>query len=80
MPVYEYRCSDCNSKFDVFHKSMNSDEEIKCPKCDSTNNKKVFSAFSASIDGSSGFSESYGGGSDASCSTCGCGGGTCGID
>lgn len=81
MPVFEYRCLDCNNKFDVFHKTQNLETEIKCPKCNSENSKKLFSAFSASMESFSGGSESFSAPSyDAGCSSCGCGGGTCGID
>lgn len=66
MPVFEYKCSDCNSKFEVLHKSSVKPEEVSCPNCNSNNNKKLFSSFSASVSGSSSFSSD-------SCST-----GTCG--
>ncbi len=81
MPIFEYRCSDCNSKFEILHKSSSSTEEVVCPKCNSQKNKKLLSTFSASMNGSSSFSASdYS--SDSSCSTgsCGCGSGTCGLN
>ncbi len=80
MPVFEYRCSDCNTKFEVLHKSQHSDEKVNCPKCSSESNKKLFSSFSASVDGSTGNYGSYEPSGDAGCSSCGCGGGTCGLD
>ena len=49
MPIYEYRCSECNFKFDVLHKSTTTLEEVHCPACDSKNNKKLFSSFSSNI-------------------------------
>lgn len=80
MPVFEYRCLDCNNKFDVFHKTQNHESEIKCPKCNSGNNKKLFSSFSPSMVSMSSSSDSYSPSYDTGCSTCGCGGGTCGVD
>lgn len=83
MPVYEYKCSDCNSKFDVYHKTINhiDDEDIVCPECNSINNKKLLSSFSPNM-GSLNFSspryEQVE--SSSSCSTCGCGTGSCGLD
>lgn len=52
MPVFEYRCADCNNKFEVFHKSTNHQDEVVCPSCNSSNNKKLLSSFSASFEGS----------------------------
>ena len=80
MPVYEYRCSDCNSKFDMFHKSTVNQEEVVCPKCGSVNNKKLLSTFSASFGSSS---SDYSSCSDGSCSapvSGGCASGMCGLN
>lgn len=49
MPVFEYQCNDCKNKFEIFHKSQSSKEEIKCPSCESENNQKLFSAFSSTV-------------------------------
>jgi putative FmdB family regulatory protein len=48
MPIFEYKCNDCNKKFDVLHKSSANLEEVICPECKSNNNQKLFSTFSAS--------------------------------
>ena len=52
MPIFEYRCSDCNSTFELLVKGKNEDE-ILCPECKSSNNKKLFSAFATSANTSS---------------------------
>ncbi len=52
MPVFEYKCSECNEKFEKLHKSSSQKDDISCPKCNSTNNKKLFSSFSAAVSGS----------------------------
>ncbi len=77
MPIFEYRCSECNSKFEVLHKSYASEEEIICPNCKSNKNKKLMSSFSSSVNGGSDFS----GSSDDSPSYTGggCASGMCGI-
>lgn len=80
MPVYEYKCSDCNSKFDVYHKSINHVEDIVCPECNSINNKKLLSTFSPNMGSISFSSPSYEPAESSSCSTCGCGTETCGLD
>ena len=43
MPLYEYRCEKCENGFEAL--VLNSEEEISCPKCESTNLKKLFSTF-----------------------------------
>ncbi|MCU7492151.1 MAG: FmdB family zinc ribbon protein [Bacteroidota bacterium] len=83
MPVFEYRCRECNTKFDVLHKSHNSQEEVVCPRCKSKDNKKLLSSFSASV--SSGSHEhSFGGCEHGSCgmadSLGGCPSGMCGLN
>lgn len=83
MPVFEYRCSECNTKFDVLHKSQNSQEEVVCPKCKSKDNKKLLSTFSASISQGS-HDHSFGGCESGSCGLQnvpgGCQSGMCGIN
>lgn len=49
MPIFEYKCNECENKFEVFHKSSLTLEDVKCPKCNSGNNKKLLSAFSPSM-------------------------------
>jgi putative regulatory protein, FmdB family len=73
MPLYEYYCSDCDSKFEllVSHKHA---EDVVCMKCQSEKVRRLLSVF-ASPRGSS--EDSFdtlpkAGGS------CGCGGGSCG--
>jgi len=66
MPIFEYKCSECESKFEILTKSSD-DNKVSCPDCSSSKVKKLFSAFSASTG-----SVSY---SDNSCST-----GNCNVD
>jgi putative FmdB family regulatory protein len=50
MPIYEYRCKDCGMESE--HIVFGSEDEIKCPKCGSSNMEKLMSATS-SLTGSS---------------------------
>ncbi|MFC2132995.1 FmdB family zinc ribbon protein [Bacteroidota bacterium] len=81
MPIFEYKCEDCNTKHEVLHKSSTNIEEVTCPSCNSNNNKKLLSSFSASI-GNSSFSA----GESCSTGSCGlpvsggCASGTCGLN
>ena len=47
MPIFEYRCTDCNSTFELL-KNISNDDKVTCPECNSSNNKKLFSSFSTS--------------------------------
>lgn len=66
MPIFEYKCNDCNKKFDVLHKSATNLEEVICPECQSKNHKKLLSSFSASTG-----SSTYDSGSSCSDGNCG---------
>lgn len=82
MPIFEYKCNDCNKKFEVLHKSSANLEEVICPDCQSKNHKKLLSSFSAST-GSSSFDSGPSCG-DGSCGTPSYGGscsnGMCGLN
>lgn len=52
MPVFEYQCQNCGKKYDIYHRSLNSQEEVVCPECKSKESRKLFSSFSASVEGS----------------------------
>lgn len=73
MAVYEYRCQDCGSNYDVLHLGKEKQEDIVCPQCESTNYKKLLSVFSAS----SGTASAVDTSSMPSCASgaCGIGGG-----
>ena len=35
MPIYEYKCEDCDHEFEFFFKSFSSIKDPQCPFCDS---------------------------------------------
>lgn len=80
MPVFEYRCTDCGTKYDFFHKSVTNPEEVSCPKCQSANSKKLFSTFSSASDGTYSFSDGKQRQSSPPAPSCACGTGGCGIN
>jgi putative FmdB family regulatory protein len=47
MPIYEYKCKECDQKFEIFVFS-NTQENIPCAKCGSKNTEKVISKFAPS--------------------------------
>jgi putative FmdB family regulatory protein len=73
MPLYEYYCSDCNSKFEllVSHKHAN---DIVCMKCHSEKVRRLLSVFASPRGGAD---ASFDGSSDDG-GSCGCGDGGCG--
>lgn len=44
MPIYEYRCRNCNEKFEKLIFGTISDEEIVCPKCEKQQSERLISA------------------------------------
>lgn len=64
MPIFEYRCRNCDHLFEeLVFSSLTNNEDIICPKCGNNNAEKMISAFSSA--GSSGA------GSFAGSSSCG---------
>ena len=58
MPIYEYRCEECNEPFEVFVRSSSkqADPDVAyppCPKCGSQRVKKAVSLFGVGGTGSS---------------------------
>jgi putative FmdB family regulatory protein len=74
MPIYDYKCTDCGSTYDVFHKVREIEEDIICPQCNSTKHVRLISAPSISMKGSSAPEPM------PSCSDGSCCGGSCGLN
>lgn len=80
MPIFEYKCKKCDTKFEMLHKSQTNLQDVTCPNCKSTDNKKLLSSFS-----STGFSS---GSSSCESGNCGfeplhsggCSSGMCGLN
>ena len=49
MPLYEYQCSKCESKFETLVSFKDSDNSVKCPKCGSQKTDRLLSTFCASV-------------------------------
>lgn len=77
MPTYEYNCTECRTRYDIFHKVREIEEDIVCPSCGSPRHQRVMSVTSMSMTGVS--SSSYSD-TSSSCSTGSCCGGSCGIN
>jgi putative FmdB family regulatory protein len=46
MPIYEYMCLKCNEKFSLLQSLYPAEKKTECPKCSSTEVKKILSSFS----------------------------------
>jgi putative FmdB family regulatory protein len=55
MPLYEFRCQQCNEPFEALLTSSSAAalDEVKCPKCGSKNVVKTISASSYRLAGTS---------------------------
>ena len=51
MPLYEYRCSTCNRRFEVLQRMGQGPEGLTCPKCGGKEVEKQLSTFSSSTGG-----------------------------
>jgi putative FmdB family regulatory protein len=45
MPMYEFYCSDCNTIFTFFSKSVNTEKTPLCPKCEKSTLSRMVSRF-----------------------------------
>ncbi|GCE10756.1 FmdB family zinc ribbon protein [Tengunoibacter tsumagoiensis] len=72
MPLYEYYCSDCKSKFELITSHKHADD-IVCMKCHSEKVRRMISVFSARRGG-----ENFSFDDAPASGGCGCGNGSCG--
>ena len=68
MPIYSYKCLDCDEKFEIFQKTISELSDGKCPKCESSDVRKLMSAHSVGKTGSKAQSPPCQTGGD--CSSC----------
>ncbi len=82
MPLYDFYCSDCRKRFELFTSYAASAGMVACPTCRGNHVRKLFSVFAtggrgsgASADSASDYGEDgdYGGGC-ACGGACSCGG------
>ena len=73
MPLYEYRCPDCQGRFEVIQHLGASAAETVCPSCGAQHVERQLSTFAVANGGAGASAKS------ASESFAGCGGGQCGM-
>lgn len=69
MPVYEYYCAGCASRFEALRPMSQANTAIACPRCGAADTQKVLSAFAA-ISRDGGSSRLVAGSASSGCSTC----------
>jgi len=73
MPIREYKCQDCGSRFEQLVFSVDEENGVVCPSCGAKNLKRCMSVFNHRVPGGA-----DGTGKSSSGSSCGtCSGGTC---
>jgi len=45
MPIYEYQCTQCGEKLTVRQSIGEDGSQLKCPKCNADNLKRLISSF-----------------------------------
>ncbi len=74
MPIYEYICSECDTKFEQMRPLSQSDKAAECPRCHKPARRKIstFACFSTTAGGVSQTIAGTGGSSCANCSSGDC--------
>jgi putative FmdB family regulatory protein len=70
MPLYEYICLDCKTRFDALRSMKDADTPLPCTSCSSDHTSRLISLFNAQSGG-----RVVAGSAPSGCSTCS--GGSC---
>lgn len=73
MPIYEYICLDCKTRFEALRSMKDADAPILCKECDSERTSRAITVFFAQSGGRivAGNSNSCGSCAGGSCASCG---------
>jgi putative FmdB family regulatory protein len=75
MPLYEYYCADCQTKFERLIDFAAADRDLHCAHCEGTRVRRLLSVFAARRGGDGEFGDGYDfEGSAHAGASCGCGG------
>src|SRR5260221_4309018 len=78
MPVYEYFCRSCNTRYEKLRSMSDADAPIDCPECAEHDSVRVLSVFVTHTVGSRSSASAQESASTMSSGGCGCGHCTCG--
>lgn len=73
MPLYEYRCADCDARFEKLTRFTQADA-VSCPTCGGTHARRLISVFASFSTSSSGEPLPMAGGGCGCGGSCSCGG------
>jgi putative FmdB family regulatory protein len=79
MPIFEYSCDDCGTKFEKLVRRSADADAVRCPGCGHDHLTTEYSTFAARA-GSSKSAEPAGGCGVAACGQGMCGSGMCGMN
>jgi len=60
MPLYKYRCTECDNTFKVLQKNGKKDEDPECPVCGARESERVISSVGIRFKGSGFYRTDYG--------------------
>lgn len=69
MPIYEYRCADCQTTFEKLRPMSQADAPVECVCCGSPHTSRAISLFAAVSKGSNGETHAVSG-TGHSCASC----------
>lgn len=72
MPVYEYLCQSCQTKFELLRTFSQADHDTVCPRCQGGQARRLISSFSSFSKGEGGVTTAVGGSSCGSCAASSC--------
>ncbi|HEX4165610.1 MAG TPA: zinc ribbon domain-containing protein [Bryobacteraceae bacterium] len=78
MPIFEYSCDDCGSKFEKLVRRSADAEAVRCPSCGQDHLTTQYSTFAAHAASASMATPNECG--SGMCGSGFCGGGTCGMN
>ncbi len=47
MPLYEYECRKCGTRFELLRRMSDADRDLNCPKCRAKDVERLISGFAA---------------------------------
>ncbi|MBS3786607.1 zinc ribbon domain-containing protein [Candidatus Bipolaricaulota bacterium] len=65
MPLYKYRCTECDNTFKVLQRNGKKDEEPECPVCGARETERVISSVGIRFKGSGFYRTDYGDGNSS---------------
>jgi putative FmdB family regulatory protein len=80
MPIFEYSCDDCGSKFEKLVRRSAEANAVRCPACGQDHLTTQYSTFAARAGTAKSTSEPMSGCGSGMCGAAACEGGMCGMN